>query len=151
MTTPIYISKHFVFVLLISAFALNWVWEVAQSSAYQTAEQSMPESLFFCTLASVIDAVTILGIFIAAAFLFGRGGWKFYLTVALLGAVCAVAFEKIAFTFGWWNYHEKMPRVPLLGTGLSPFLQLTILSPLAVWLALFWQSPKNGSNKGYRK
>ncbi len=142
MTTPIYISKYFVVVLLISAFALNWVWEVAQSSAYQTAEQSMTESLFFCTLASVIDAVTILGIFIAAAFLFGRGGWKFYLTIALLGAVCAVAFEKIAFTFGWWNYHEKMPRVPLLGTGLSPFLQLTLLSPLAVWLALYWQNPK---------
>lgn len=150
MTKSIFISKYFIVTLLIFAFVLNWIWEVAQNSAYKTAEKSMFESLLFCTLASVIDALTILAIYGAAKYLFGRGSWKIYLTAALLGALCAVVFEKIAFAFGWWSYHPKMPTVPLLGTGLSPLLQLTLLSPLAIWLAVFRFKRKRRNNEKIR-
>jgi hypothetical protein len=36
---------------------------------------------------------------------------------------------------GWnWQYSSIMPRVPFLGTGLSPVLQWLILPPLVIWL-----------------
>lgn len=106
---------------------------------YRTGEKSMLESLFFCTLASVIDALTILAIYGAATSIFDWRGWKFYLTTALFGALCAVAFEKIAFALGLWGYNERMPVVPFIGTGLLPFVQLTTLTPLAIWLAVRWR------------
>ena len=131
-------GKFFYIKLAIIAFVLNWIWEVTQTSAYRTAEDaSMFESLIFCTLATVIDMVTILAIYAVAAFLF-RGqqpDWGFYLTAALLGALSAVAFEKIASIFGLWSYNERMPLLPFTGVGLLPFVQLTTLTPASIWLA----------------
>ena len=119
------------------AFALNWVWEIVQMAAYKSSEEAMLESLFFCTLATFIDALTILTIYAAAAAFFIDGrGWRFYLTAALLGSVFAVLFEKIAFAFGWWSYNDRMPILPVLGTGLLPLAQLTILAPLSIRLAM---------------
>ncbi len=139
--------RYFFVILFVCAFALNWIWEIAQLSAYQTTEKSILESLLFCTLASVIDALTILAIYRVAVFLFDRAAMKFYLTAALLGALWAVVFEKIAFTLGWWSYHEEMPRVPLLGTGLLPFMQLTTLAPLSMWAARYWQKLRTQNDK----
>jgi len=129
-------SKRFFNVYLAAvAFVLNWIWEVAQISAYETAEKSIVESLIFCTLASVVDVLAILVIYGVTAFLFRRHDWKFYLITALFGALIAVLFEKIALTFGWWSYREQMTTVPLLGTGLLPFMQLVLLTPVAIWIA----------------
>ncbi|MDQ6788178.1 MAG: hypothetical protein M3033_15340 [Acidobacteriota bacterium] len=146
MAESIHVSRYLVVMLLFIAFVLNWIWEVAQISAFKTAEKSMFESLLFCTVASVIDALTIWAIYLAAAFLFGRGGWKFYLTAALLAALSVIIFEKTAFAFGWWSYDERMPVVPVIGVGVLPFLQLIILAPLAIRLALYWQKRGMGSN-----
>ena len=127
-------GRSFYIYLAVVAFALNWVWEIAQMSAYRTAEKSWGEALFFCTLATLIDALAVLAIYGAAVFFINRRDWKFYLTAALLGAVCAVLFEKIAFAFGWWSYEKEMIVVPILGTGLLPFVQLTTLAPVSIWL-----------------
>jgi hypothetical protein len=62
--------------------------------------------------------------------------WKFYLAAAFLGALCAVLFEWFAFRSGLWSYGEEMPVLPVIGTGLLPFVQLTLLVPLAIWLSL---------------
>lgn len=128
-------GRSFYIYLAVIAFALNWVWEIAQMPVYRTAEKSWGEELFFCTLATVIDVLTILAIYGAAVFFITRRDWKFYLTAALLGAVCAVLFEKIAFAFGWWRYETRMIVVPILGTGILPFVQLTTLAPVSIWLA----------------
>ncbi|MEJ7849525.1 MAG: hypothetical protein WKF92_15695 [Pyrinomonadaceae bacterium] len=116
------------------AFALNWVWEIVQMSAYKSTDDSMIESLFFCTLATAVDAVTILTIYEVAATIMGPRDWKLYPAAALLGSFCALLFEKTAFTFGWWDYNDTMPVLPILGTGLLPFVQLTTLGPLSMWL-----------------
>ncbi len=34
---------------------------------------------------------------------------------------------------GWWAYADRMPALPLLGTGLLPLLQWMILPPLVLW------------------
>lgn len=33
-----------------------------------------------------------------------------------------------------WQYTEAIPTLPLLGTGLSPLLQWSLLPPLVLWL-----------------
>lgn len=130
-------AKFFYVKWAIIAFALNWIWEIAQMSAYRTVYASTLESLIFCTLATVIDVVIILAIYGVAAFLFRRQqyDWRFYLTAALLGAISAILFEKVAFAFDLWSYNERMPVVPIIKTGLFPFVQLTTLAPLTIWLA----------------
>lgn len=53
----------------------------------------------------------------------------------LLGALCAIGFERVAFGLGLWSYNERMIVLPVIKTGLLPFIQLMILVPLAIWLA----------------
>ncbi|MSQ72711.1 MAG: hypothetical protein EXR27_15690 [Betaproteobacteria bacterium] len=36
---------------------------------------------------------------------------------------------------GAWTYSSLMPVIPLLGTGLSPFMQWLLVLPVALWLA----------------
>jgi hypothetical protein len=66
------------------------------------------------------------------------GRWNVYATAALLGGACAAAYEWRALVTGRWFYAERMPVVPLLGVGLWPLLQLTLLVPLALWGAAWW-------------
>ncbi len=125
------------------SFGLNWIWETAQMFAYavKPAERWM-HILRYCTLATVIDALVTIAIYslllrvLKPPFLSAAKQWKFYLAAAFLGAACAVFFEWFAFRFGLWSYGEQMPVLPVIGTGLLPFVQLTLLVPLAIWLSL---------------
>lgn len=136
MAKSSHVFKSFPIRLLAVGFGLNWVWEIGQMFAYRAgAEKSVREILFFCTLGSVVDALTISAIYGTTKVFLKPHGWKFYLTAALFGAASAVVFEKLAFAFGWWSYNEEMPLVPFIGTGLLPFLQLTLLAPFAIWIA----------------
>jgi len=138
-------GRSFYVYLAVISFALNWVWEIAQMSAYRTAEKSWGEALFLCTFATVVDVLAVVAIYGAATVLFGRRGWKFYLTTSLLGAVSVVVFEKVAFAFGWWSYNKQMPVVPVIGIGILPFMQLVILAPLSVWLAVRWRERRTAN------
>ncbi len=132
--------------LFVFAFLLNWFWEILQVPAYETmAGFSRLEKIYIITRASFADAAITLGIYGigAAAARQSRwamdGGWKCYLVFALLGAAAATIIEWIALAFDFWRYHGQMPIVPVLGVGLSPFLQLTLLAPAALRLAV-WRS-----------
>lgn len=105
---------------------------------------SMLEKIGICTRASLADAAITLGIYGTGALATRQlrwamnGGWKHYLVFVLLGAAAATLIEWLAITFDFWRYHGQMPIVPILGVGLYPFLQLTLLAPAALWLALWW-------------
>lgn len=58
-----------------------------------------------------------------------------YATAATLGFFVALFVEYKALYLHRWSYAASMPMVPLLGVGLSPLLQMTILTPLAIWIA----------------
>ena len=108
---------------------------MAQMFAYKLKpEDSRIEVLVFCTLASVVDALVTIGIYKLLARFLSTNQAIFYLFAAAPGALCAVFFERFAFRFGLWTYSELMPVVPILETGLLPFMQLTLLVPLAIWL-----------------
>ena len=131
--------------LLLVAFSLNWVWEMAQGSAYVELVAMPPlQRLWRCTVASVGDGFFTLGLYGVGALAAGRicwilpKSWHAYVCLAILGAACAAANEWRALAFGLWTYNERMPIVPVLQVGLWPFLQLTFLVPLAVLLAASW-------------
>jgi len=137
--------RSFLTVLLVAAFGLNWVWEMVQGPAYaELARLPWQERLLICTVAAVGDGVITLGIYAVGALAAGRmqwgmeGGRNVYVAVALLGAACAVAIEWRARAFGLWSYTEWMPVVPVLEIGLWPFLQLMLLMPASLWIAVRW-------------
>lgn len=127
---------NFYDVLLAVAFGLNWVWEIIQMFAFDAKPgASRAGEFLFCTLASVVDAGVTAAIYAALKSLVKPDGAGFYLAAAFSGAWCAVFFEWLARLFDLWSYNEKMPVIPFLETGLLPFTQLTLLVPLAIWLA----------------
>lgn len=93
------------------------------------------EGIYYCSLASVIDGITVISIYFIASRILNSVNLYFYLLTALLGALSAVIFERIAFYFNLWSYKESMPMVPFIEVGILPFLQLILLVPLSIFLA----------------
>jgi hypothetical protein len=128
-------SLIFYGVLSVIAFGLNWIWEIGQMFAYAgEAGASRTKSFLFCTLAAVGDAIVTTAIYFFLKFLIKPNGAKFFLSAAISGAVCTAGFEWFAVRFNLWAYGEQMIVLPVIGIGLLPFVQLTLLVPLAIWL-----------------
>ena len=132
--------------LAVSAFVLNWIWEMVQMAAYaEMAGRPWLDTVGTCTLAALGDVAITLGVYSGGALAMrdlgwaATGRWPVFAAAALLGAVCAFVFERIALAAGRWSYTDRMPIVPVLGVGLWPLLQLTLLVPLAFWLASRWR------------
>jgi len=122
-------------ILFAVAFSLNWIWEIGQMFAYTIdAGDSWAESFVFCTLAAGTDAFVTV---VISGFLKSPvkpPGAKIYFSAAVLGAMCAIVFELFALRFGLWTYSERMIVLPFIKVGWLPFIQLTLLVPLAIWL-----------------
>ncbi len=131
--------------MVLASFVLNGIWEMAQMSAYvETAGRAWTSTLGLCTRAAVGDVGIILGIFAAGALAAGdlgwglRDRWNIYATAAVLGLAYATLVEHAALAAGRWSYTERMPVVSVLGAGLWPLLQMTLLPPLTFWIAQSW-------------
>jgi hypothetical protein len=127
------------------SFILNEVWEMAQMFAFvETAGHSWVSTVGFCTLAAVGDVEIILGIYMVGALAAGdpgwglNGRWNMYAAAAVLGLIYSVLVEHAALATGRWSYTESMPVVPVLGAGLWPLLQMTLLPPLTFLFARWW-------------
>jgi hypothetical protein len=130
---------------VLTGFVLSEIWEMAQMSAYvETAGRSCTSTLGLCTKAAVGDVGIILCIYAAGALAAGdlgwglRGRWNIYATAAVLGLAYAALVEHAALAAGRWSYTEHMPVVPVLGAGLWPLLQITLLPPLTFWISGWW-------------
>ena len=136
--------KRFLLRLFAVALALNWIWEMIQMPAYEGFRgRSRAGPAAMCTAATFVDAVTTVVIYMLISLVAARHlrhSRKYYAVTAILGAACAVAFEKIASAGALWSYTGQMPIVPVLGVGLWPLAQLTLLVPLSVLLAVYWGS-----------
>ncbi|MDP2705336.1 MAG: phosphatase PAP2 family protein [Patescibacteria group bacterium] len=115
------------FVFLLS-FALNFIWEHAHSVLY-IHYQGGEITDFVLFRAAITDALmlSVLAIpFLCSTFLRSR----LWLSVPV-GIALAVSIEWNALQAGWWAYHVAMPIIPLLGTGLTPTLQLGLTGYVA--------------------
>jgi hypothetical protein len=144
---------RFLATTVLAGFVLNEIWEMAQMSAYvETAGQSWTSTLGLCTQAAVGDVGIILGIYAAGALAAGdlcwglRSRWNLYATAAVLGLVYAVLVEHAALSAGRWSYTARMPVVSVLGAGLWPLLQMTLLPPLTFLFAQ-WYSGRSATKE----
>ncbi len=106
------------------SFALNFMWEHLHSVLYLSYKGGAITNsvLARATLADAIFITLIAAPFLISASLRRR------LWIGMLGAlVLAVAIERYALATGRWRYAPAMPLIPVLGTGLSPTIQLALL------------------------
>ena len=139
---------------MLAGFVVNELWEMAQMSAYvETAGLSWTSTLEACTWAAAGDVGIILGICAVGTLAAGdvgwsvRGRWNVYATAAVLGLAWAVLVEHAALAAGRWSYTERMPVVSVLGVGLWPLLQMTLLPPLTLVFAQWWAGRR--ATKGF--
>ncbi|MGB4989610.1 MAG: hypothetical protein WBO10_10275 [Pyrinomonadaceae bacterium] len=131
-------TLKFYLILFSIGFALNLIWEISQMQFFAGKPgNSFLEGVYYCALASVIDGVTIILIYIVASRIINPNNLKFYILTAFFGAFCTIVFENIAFYLKLWSYEESMPIVTLFNVGLLPFVQLTSLVPFSIFIALY--------------
>jgi hypothetical protein len=134
--------RRFLTGILVTSFVLNLLWEMAQMPAYrEMASLTWRETATLCTRATFGDvAITVLiyatGALAARTLSWGvRPAWNVYAAGALLGALHAFWIERAGVASGQWTYTQTMPVVPMVKVGLWPLLQLTVLTPLSIWIA----------------
>ncbi|MDZ7846505.1 MAG: hypothetical protein U5L96_06925 [Owenweeksia sp.] len=121
------------------AFFLNWGWEVAQGPLYQDFDYN-PVSISFCALASVADMLMVYVLLFGFGLIYKDVYWLQKLTGArifllvLVGGTGAILAEIRHTSSGNWYYADAMPLLPMVGVGLSPVLQFTLLPVLIFWL-----------------
>ncbi len=128
-------------VLLASAVG-HLIWEIVQLPLYTISlEGTTPEIVFAVLHCTGGDLLITTSTLVAALLVFGRhwpADWIAYrnvmITVIMLGVGYTTFSEWLnANVRGTWAYSPWMPRLPPLGTGLSPLLQWIVV-PAAVFL-----------------
>jgi hypothetical protein len=125
------------------AFLLNFPWEFLQVPFFaEMPSMEHWQAVRFCTQATLGDVLIALCAYWIVAMLRRDRGWILQANASAMFAFMALG---VAATLGleWhatvlqqrWQYSALMPRLPLLGTGLTPVLQWLLLPPLIVWLA----------------
>ncbi|WP_198296472.1 hypothetical protein [Deinococcus sp. DB0503] len=115
------------------AFALNYAWEMLQMPLFLGMDWT-PSSWVLCAAAAGGDAAFTTLLYAAFAYRSGeawwvcrRDAWDVALVVAS-GCLAAVMGERVAQALGWWSYSPSMPRVPGLGVGAAPLVQVAVLA-----------------------
>lgn len=115
------------FTIFIVSFLLNLIWENSHSYLY-VHYQNGPITRAILLRAALFDAVaiTLLAVLFIGVAYFQKRKWY----ALPFGFLVAIFIEIYALQNGRWAYNELMPIVPLLNTGLTPTIQLGILSYL---------------------
>jgi hypothetical protein len=124
--------------LLFSGFFLNFFWEMAQSPLYDDVYRmtylEILRSRLHCTLG---DVLILLGGYWIVAWMVKDRYWvvgfrvRHVMGFTLLGLGYTILSEWINVDIrSAWGYGATMPRVPLVGAGLAPFMQWVLLPPL---------------------
>lgn len=126
-------------VLALVSFALHLIWErmhIGLYTAYDSMKGRLPVFIY-ATLGDVMYtflAITLVSLFKGSIVWFTNATPQEYLGLALLGFFIAAFVEYKAFAQRRWEYTDRMPR--LFGLGTTPLIQMTILLPLSVYLAV---------------
>lgn len=124
--------RRFMIAVAIVSYTLNFVWEVAQGPLYKGFEYDL-EHISFCALASVADMLMVFILLFAFALIYKEvywmRSWTWNRTVSLMlvGFLGAILAEVWHTARGDWAYADTMPIFPVVGVGISPVLQFTVL------------------------
>ena len=128
--------KKKIFILLISVFILNLIWEFLHFPLYICNLTISNNSLMILKV-SLGDLLIISLIFFFVSLKNKSIRWlnspsKFdYLVITFLGIVAAIFIELNALSIGRWSYKEVMPTI--FGIGFTPLIQLAATSLIALW------------------
>jgi hypothetical protein len=124
---------------LVATTTLHFLWETAQLPLYEIGwTGTMAEKAFavvHCTMGDVLIALASLaGVLVIA----GDRAWpgRGFVRIAVLALVIGLAYMVFSEyrnveVLQSWTYSALMPRVPPLGTGLSPILQWMVVPTAA--------------------
>ena len=93
-----------------------------------------------CGIAALGDIAMTLAIFGVVALAYKDIRWiedmhhGKYLLAGFVGLLFAIIFEQFATQTTRWEYSVLMPLVPILKVGVSPLLQMTLLTPVIFWV-----------------
>lgn len=119
----------------------NLVWETSHLPLYTIWRDAAPSqvafAIFHCTGGDVLIAgASLLG----ALLLWGSARWpgERYWAVAAIAIVGGFAYTMFSEWLnievrGTWTYTDSMPRLPLVGTGLTPLAQWLVVPTVAFW------------------
>lgn len=113
--------------IFILAFFLNFIWENLHSLLYAHYKGGAITELILLK-ATLFDAVfiTLMTIPFFKIPYFKNRLWY----SIIFGIAAAILIEWSALNTGRWAYNEAMPIIPVLQTGLTPTIQLGLLSYL---------------------
>ncbi len=115
------------------AFILNLIWENLHSYLYVNYRgNKITQKTLFC--ASFIDAsfITVMAIlFIEEPYFKSRLLYSLF-----FGLVVAALLEVYALKTNRWKYNKFMPIIPIIKTGLTPTIQLGLISYLIYTITL---------------
>jgi hypothetical protein len=137
---------------LMATAVLSLLWETLHLPLYVIGLTGTAWEKAFavghCTMGDVLIALASLA---AGLVIAGERGWpaQSFARVALLTVVIGILYTVFSEyrnveVFHGWAYSQWMPRLPLLGTGLSPVLQWLVV-PAA---ALAWVRRRSTGVKG---
>jgi hypothetical protein len=124
------------------SFLLHFVWEMLQAPLFSGMRTiGHEQAIWICTRATAGDVSLALAAYGCAAlaqrdtFWVVRPAARGWLAYLLPGLAVTLLFEYLGTgPLERWAYGNRMPTLPVVGTGLSPFLQWLVLPPLAAWL-----------------
>jgi len=129
-----------------TVFALHFVWEMVQASWFASM-QALPfwTATALCFRAAGGDLALTVVAFAIAGLVARSASWPLRARVApagaaflLVGLAITIGYEMYALETGRWRYDERMPTI--LGIGLTPLLQWTILPLLEIGLfRMIWR------------
>lgn len=124
--------------LVFSSFFFNFFWEMGQTPLYDDVSRKTYLQILISRLHCTFgDVLIILGAYwVVAGFAQNRYWVTLFRPQHLLGfTLLGLGYTLLSEWFNIdirssWGYSPLMPRLPLIGTGLTPFLQWLILPPV---------------------
>lgn len=130
------------------AIVLNYPWERAQAQLY-LSPQGADIAWWQCFVASLVDGFFLLLMFGIGWVVCGDRAWflrpgvKGYFIMLLSGVIFSISVEWVTVYLAHrWSYSERMPLVPGLEIGLTPFGQMLVLPPVIFSFVRLWQKRK---------
>lgn len=121
--------------------AANALWEVAQIPLYTLWKDGTAGEIIFALVHCTAGDLIIAGATVGLALIVNRswtwpaeGRWPVAATAIVLALSYTIFSEWLNVDVrATWTYTSTMPRLPLLGTGLSPLAQWIIVPLAGFW------------------
>lgn len=126
-----------------ASILFHLAWETLQLPLYTIWVQALGKQAFAVIHCTMGDAMIAALTMIIALIVCGASAWpaerstRVYVVSLAAGIAYTIYSEWLNVSVrGSWAYSDRMPIVPLIGTGLAPLLQWTVVPTIAQYFAI---------------